>query len=172
MRWRGPSMVRLAPTLDPKTLALKCFKPRTSRRASQARHDLRGCPAPRLEVGERPAHALLEWSIGCGLAQRGRAPCFVGAESEQAQRPDHLLGGGPCLGLAPPGFRLAPRRLALLPHELGPERALRSVLVVRPAAQPDPRHAGPAPARHRLDVIKLEPRARRAAAPVLAHERA
>src|SRR6266545_7529295 len=112
MRWRGPSMVRLAPTLDPKTLALKCFKPRTSRRASQARHDLRGCPAPRLEVGERPAHALLEWSIGCGLAQRGRAPCFVGAEAEQAQRPDHLLGGGPCLGLAPPDFRLPPRHLA------------------------------------------------------------
>src|SRR5206468_13082475 len=52
----------------------------------------------------------------------------------------------------------------------GAERALGSVLIVRPAAQPDPRHAGPASARHLLDVIELEQLARRTAAPRLAHE--
>src|SRR6266540_2534166 len=105
----------------------------------------------RLQGGKREAHALLERGLGDALAVRRRTARLVGAEPEQAERRDHLLGGGSCarLRLLPPGFRLPPRRLALLLHELGPEGALGFILIVCPAAQPDPRHAGPAPAGHR-----------------------
>jgi len=43
---------------------------------------------------------------------------------------------------------------------------------VSPAPQPDARHARPAAARERLDVIEFEELLRRAAAAALAHERA
>src|SRR5881296_1920826 len=75
----------------------------------------------RLQDREREAYSLLERGLGEALAHRRRTARLVGTEAEQAERRDHLLGGG-------------------------------------------------SSARLRLDVVKLEPRARRAAAPALAHE--
>src|SRR5262249_3793952 len=56
--------------------------------------------------------------------------------------------------------------------ELGSERALGRMLVVRSAAQPQVLGGGFTAPRDRLHVIELEHAARRAAPPVVAHERA
>ena len=63
-------------------------------------------------------------------------------------------------------------RLAFAAHELGAERALGLVLVVRPASKPDPRDRGLATAREFSNVIELEPRSGFATTPGIAHERA
>src|SRR5206468_10295475 len=64
----------------------------------------------------------------------------------------------------------APRRCALLAHELGSKREFCRVLIVRSAAQPDACLGRLAATRHFVDVIELEKGARRAAAPGFAHE--
>src|SRR5437867_12390345 len=56
----------------------------------------------------------------------------------------------------------APRLLALVAHEPGPERALRPLLVVSPAPESDVLHRRSAPARHFIQVIKFQKCARRA----------
>src|SRR5437867_6871847 len=138
-----------------------------------------------MEVGERAAHTLLERGIWNVVAERGRAMRLVGAEAERTQRGDYFLGGRPStrlrrsalrlvrrprLFLLPPSLHSALRHFALLAHELRSRRTLRSVVVVGPAAQPDPRHRSLAPARHLDNMVELQPRARRAAVPGLAHE--
>jgi hypothetical protein len=61
---------------------------------------------------------------------------------------------------------------SFLAHEPGSEGALGGVLVVGPAAQPQALRRGPAPARHRVHVVELQPGAGRAAATGLADESA
>src|SRR5438093_13210248 len=57
-------------------------------------------------------------------------------------------------------------------HELGPERALGRVLIVRPTHEMQILCCRLAPARDRLPVVVFEPRALRAASSALAYERA
>jgi len=63
-------------------------------------------------------------------------------------------------------------RLSLALHELGPERALCRVLVVRAAAQAHPVDGSPPASRHFFDVIELQPGPRGAAVAARADERA
>ena len=64
----------------------------------------------------------------------------------------------------------SPGLLPLVAHELGPERALGLVLVMRPAAQAHAIHRGLAAARELERMIELEPLPRRAPMARLAHE--
>src|SRR6267378_6434505 len=142
-----------------------------------------------MEVRESAAHALFERSIGDGFAKRGRTPRLFSAEAEHAKRRDHFVDGGPnsrfgCTAslVRSPGlgrFSVMPlslnrslRRLALVTHEVHSKRPLGSVLVMRPAAQPDPGHHGPPAARDFLNMIELDKPARLAAVPGFADERA
>src|SRR5258706_8978298 len=140
-----------------------------------------------MEVGERPSHTLLERGVGRRSGIRrgafrgtlGSASCSasllrVAAPPSWLHRASDAPRNAPrriperCLGLPPSSFRRTLCRLALLAHEPRPERALRLVLVVRPAPQPDPRHRRGAAARDGLDVIELDLLARLAPVPGLA----
>jgi hypothetical protein len=57
-------------------------------------------------------------------------------------------------------------------HEVGAERALGRVLIMRAAAEPYARHRRLSSTSERLNMIKLEPGPRLAAPAVLAHKRA
>src|SRR5436309_13623793 len=137
-----------------------------------------------MEVAQRHLDALLEWSARHVLAQRGRRPRLLRPVAELPE-PGHdaplriLFGLRPCALLRllcrrprPRLGRRESRRLALARHEPGPEYALGFVLVMSAAAQPDALHRRFAPAGDRIHMVKLEPRGRAAAVPVLAHEAA
>src|SRR5690242_18433031 len=114
-----------------------------------------------MEVGERPSHAVLgrrseirrgsfhgtlgSASCSASLLRVAAPPSWLHRASDAPRNaprriPERLPGAAiPGRGLLPPGLRRPPCLIALLAHEPRPERALRGVLVVRPAAQPDPR---------------------------------
>src|SRR5258706_6985846 len=144
-----------------------------------------------MEVGERPSHTLLERGVGRRSGIRrgafrgtlGSASCSasllrVAAPPSWLHRASDAPRKAPrriperWLGLPPSSFRRTSCRFALLAHEPRPERTRRPVLVMRPAAQPEPRDRGSAPARDWLHVIELDQLAALAPAPAVAHERA
>jgi len=100
------------------------------------------------------------------LARCGAALRLVRAEAELPQPRNDLgcaLFPGRGFGLTRGGFRS--RLLALLHHERRAECDFGGVLVVRPAAEPDAGHRGLTSAGNRVQVVELEPAARRAALP-------
>src|SRR5207249_8570092 len=139
------------------------------------------------EPWKRSAYSLLERCVGKpAVAVLGRLARLVSAETEASERGDHvpllgLLGRGRCLIalLCYPALcrrtclrPRAPRLLALVHHEFGSEGALGRMLVVSSALQADVLHGRLPPTRHRIDVVVLEHRARRATLTRPADERA
>src|SRR6266567_575606 len=96
-------MTRLGVHSRAKAVGLNPFRTRPSRRASKADRGSPNGPAPRLEVGQRPAHAVLERGLWDGLAECGGTPRLVSPEAELAERRDHFFGGGTCPRLRRPG---------------------------------------------------------------------
>src|ERR1051325_2342819 len=121
------------------------------------------------ERAEPGDHALIGVVLGFGSGPRGGF--FFRAGSHQIFiRADSSFG----FRLLP-GFRLRRsqlRRLAFRFHETGSKRALGLVLIMRATTKPQAVHRRLAASYHRVHVISLEPAARLAAPPVLAHEAA
>ena len=118
-----------------------------------------------MKVGQGDAHSLFERGPAHVPAKFRRVSRLSGIEAERSETGNdlknmRLLRNG---GLHASRFRALLRRgprldrgESLVAHELGAECALRSILVMRPAPNPDPRHRGLAPTGELLDVIELE----------------
>jgi len=130
-----------------------------------------------MKVGQGDAHSFFERGLAHIPAEFRCVARLAGAEPELSEPEDHVSRFGLSGGLLRDGclcsdrrdrrpartrFRThlrrnarLGRRDALVAHELGAERALRPVLVVGPAPEPDPPYRGLASTGERLDVIEL-----------------
>jgi hypothetical protein len=105
-----------------------------------------------MKVGQSHPYSLLERGVRHVFTEGSRAAGLLGVEPESSE-PGHdvqLLGLLGCRG-----SRFG-RSESFVAHELGAERALRSVLVVGPAAQPQVVGGRLAPAGDLLYVIELD----------------
>ncbi|HKQ58061.1 MAG TPA: hypothetical protein VJY35_09355 [Candidatus Eisenbacteria bacterium] len=114
------------------------------------------------------AHPQLERRVGHGGADLLPSPQLLPAKSKGTKPRRHVA----VRVFFPLGARSRPALFALVAHELGAEGALRFVLVMRPAAQPQVIDGRLASARDFQDVVELQHASRLASVARFAHVRA